>query len=164
MKKIICLATILCVLFCTCRKPIQYSVIPEIKFISFEKITQNEGILAFYFQDGDGDIGLNDYDMYPPFDTSSIYYYNFFCDYYEKQNGFFIKIDSVETNIGIEPFILNARFPRLSNLPEESINGEIFLKMVPYRDETPYDTIKLKFHIVDRKLNHSNVEEVVVIR
>ena len=159
----ICLATILCVLFCTCRKPVQYSVIPEIKLIGFEKITQTEGILAFYFQDGDGDIGLNDYDMYPPFDTLSIYYYNFFCDYYEKQNGFFVKIDTIETNIGFEPLILNKRFPRLSNLPEESINGEIFLKM-PYRDETHYDTVKLKFYIVDRKLNHSNVEEVVVIR
>jgi len=164
MKKITHLVVILCVLFCACRKPEIYSDIPEIKFISFEKTTKTEGLLVFYFQDGDGDVGLNDNDMHPPFDTSSSYYYNFFCDYYEKQNGFFIKIDSVDTPSGIMPFNLNARFPRLSKLPEESINGEIRLKMPFYYDIfSPYDTIKLKFHIVDRKLNQSNVEEVVVV-
>ena len=171
MKKITHLVVILCVLFCACRKPEIYSDIPEIKFISFEKYQEylhgnvlECGELTFYFQDGDGDIGLNDTDNYPPFDTASIYHCNFFCDYYEKRNGVFIKIDSVKTPAGISPFNLNARFPRLSKLPEESINGEIRLKMPFYYDIfSPYDTIKLKFHIVDRKLNQSNVEEVVVV-
>jgi len=164
MKKIIYFITAVCIFLCACRRPEIYSDIPEIKFISFEKLNNTNGILTFYFQDGDGNIGLNGYDIYPPFDTSSVYYYNFFCDYYEKQNGVFNKIDSIDNQGKIIAFNLNARIPRLSNLPEESINGEIYLKMVPYRDSTSFDTIKLSFYIVDRKLNHSNVEEVVVIR
>ena len=147
-----------------CKKPVQYSKTPEIKFISFEKISQTDGLLTYYFQDGDGDLGLDEADKYSPFDTSSIYYYNFFCDYYEKQHGIFVKIDSVEVNNVMKPYRLHARFPRLSKLSEESINGELYHTMEPYRNDNLFDTVKLVFYIVDRNLNHSNVEEVVVIR
>ena len=160
MKKIVCFSIILIVFLCACRKPEVYSDIPEIKLISFEKLNQEEGRLIFYFQDGDGDIGLDSWETDPPFD------YNFFCDYYEKQNGIFVKIDSAEISPGkITPFNFNGRIPRLSTLPKESINGEIYYKLSPsyYLPFSPYnDTIQLKFYIVDRKLNKSNVEEVVV--
>jgi hypothetical protein len=165
VKKILYIGTLICVLLCACPRPEQYSDIPEIKFINFEILNETDGILTYYFQDGNGDIGLDNTFNYPPFDTASPYYYNFFCDYYEKQNGKFEKIDSIETPNGIRPFSLNARIPRLSFLPEESIHGEIYYKMVPYRDRiSSYDTILLKFFIVDRELHHSNVEEVIVVR
>ena len=157
--------------FCACKKPVRYSDIPEIKFINISKYQdahiEDGAMLVFSFQDGDGDIGLNKNDTFPPFNTSSIYYYNFFCDYFEKRNGIFIKIDSVEDKDGFMiPFNLNARIPQLSDLKEESIHGEIYLKMPFYYDKaSPYtDTIRLVFYIVDRKLNKSNTEEVTVIR
>ena len=176
MKKFTGFIILFCVLFAACKKPVQYSEIPEIKFISFkpyhesqiineDTITFDGGLLTYYFQDGDGDLGLDEADTKPPFNLGSIYYYNFFCDYYEKQNGVFVKIDSTDVNGVLTPFRLNARFPQLSVLENESINGEIYHKMVPYRiDDSPYDTVKLVFYIVDRALHHSNVEEVVVIR
>ena len=141
-----------------CRKPEQYSIIPKIKLISFEKYIDKSAQLVFSFQDGDGDLGLNDNDiMKPPFDSTSYYHYNFICDYYEKRNGIFVKIDSIKKNGSMEPFNLNSRFPRLSNLPEESINGEIYITQNPYYDaSSPYDTIKLSFFIVDRQLHHSD--------
>jgi len=166
MKKITCFIILFCVFLGACKKPVQYSEIPEIKFISFEILSQTDGLLTYYFQDGDGDLGLDGTDLYPPFDNTSVYYYNFFCDYFEKQNGVFVKIDSTEVDGVLEPFNLNARFPRLSVLKNESISGEIYHKLKPYRDDAPNasDTVKLVFYIVDRALNHSNVEEVVVIR
>jgi len=161
MKKIIAFATIIIVVLSACRVPEQYSDIPEIKLISFEKLNEEEALLTFYFQDGEGDIGLSDSEIAPPYD------YNFFCDYYEKQNGVFVKIDSVETPKGIEPYNFNGRIPRLSSLPKESINGIIYHTITPsfYNIFSPYnDTIQLKFFIVDRKLNKSNVEEANMIR
>lgn len=144
----------------SCRKPVQYSDIPLIKFLSFQKYsdaTISDGaILTFYFQDGEGDIGLNQTDIKPPFDTASIFYYNFFCDYYEKQNGVFVKPE-IQGNF-------NARIPRLSSLSSESIDGEIYLKMPTYYDpSSPFDTIRFNFYIVDRKLNKSNIDTTSII-
>lgn len=160
MKKILCFGLLLTVFLCTCKKPVRYSDIPEIKLISFEKLPQDAGYLVFYFQDGEGDIGLDDWAISPPFE------YNFFCDYFEKQNNVFVKIDSIKNFKGeMIPFNLNGRIPRLSSLPEESINGEIRLTMPNYRDPySEYDTTQLKFYIVDRKLNKSNTEKVNIIR
>jgi len=159
------------VVLCACKKPVRYSDIPEIKFISFEKYQDKQvkdgAVLTFSFKDGEGDIGLNEWEIYPPFDSTSVFYYNFFCEYYEKRNGFFVKIDSVETHDGkMLPFHLNARIPRLSKFSEESIHGEIYLTMPYYYDSSsPYtDTIQLKFYIVDRKLNKSNTEEIIIDR
>ena len=165
MKKILYLGIILIVFLYACRKPERFPDIPEIKFISFEKINKDEGTLRFYFQDGNGDIGLNSRDIFPPFDSLSVYYYNFFCDCYEKRNGIFEKIDSIVNLKGeIELFNANARIPRLTSLPEESIHGEIFITQSYWDTHSEYDTIKLKFYIVDRKLNHSNIEETIIIK
>jgi hypothetical protein len=153
--------------FCACRKPIIHSDIPKIKLISFAKYKDSlvvggatiekidGGVLTFYFQDGCGDIGLGNED-------SALY--NLYIDYYEKQNGVFEKIDSTETKDGMKPFILHARFPRLSKLPEESIHGEITHIMPTYYISSPFDTILLRFFIVDRKFNESNVEEIITTK
>ena len=171
MKKIIGLIIIMGTFLFACKKPVNFSDIPEIKFISFEKYKDNQtedgAILTFSFKDGDGDIGLHEWETFPPFDSTSVYYYNFFCDYYEKRNGIFTKIDSVENINGMMlPFNLNARIPRLSKLQKEPIHGDIFITMPYYYDKSsPYkDTIQLKFYIVDRKLNKSNSETIVVMR
>jgi hypothetical protein len=161
MKKIVYSGIILLVFLCACRKPERFPIIPEIKLISFEKYQATDStigtILVFYFQDGDGDVGLDRRDTFPPFNLGSLYYHNFFCDYYEKQNGIYVKVET--------PLPFHARIPRLTYLPEESINGEIYIKMSYYFDsESHYDTTQIKFYIVDRKLNYSNVEEATMIR
>jgi len=162
MKKNICFGIALLVFLFACRRPEKFPIIPEIKFISFEEFNDTEGLLVFYFQDGDGDIGLNPWDTIPPFE------YNFFCDYYEKRYGIFVKIDSIVDYRGETiAFNHNGRIPILSRLPEESISGEIYYTISPWYYDffSPYnDTIQLKFYIVDRKLHKSNVEEIVIIR
>ena len=160
MKKILFFGILIPVFLYACKKPVKYSDIPEIRLISFEEVKDTEGLLVFYFQDGEGDIGLPE--TAPPSE------FNFFCDYYEKQHGVFVKIDSVEALDGKKSAVnFNGRIPRLSNLPEESINGEIYYTISPYYyiPFSPYnDTIQLKFYIVDRKLNKSNTEVVNYIR
>ena len=170
MKNNILFIVIIATLFCACRKPNIYPDTPKIDFIFFdkhsdEKITDGAKLI-FSFQDGDGDIGLNEDDDYPPFDLSSIYYYNLFIDYYEKQNGEFVKIDWELNNKGDTiPFSLNARIPRLSKQLKEPIDGEItyfILRHYPFSSIS--DTMKLKFYIVDRKKNKSNVLEAEMMR
>ena len=143
-------------LFTCCEPEDKYPIIPKIVFLSLDKIPNemgfdNKASLTFYFEDGDGDIGLNNTseDLRPPFDTTSIYHYNFFIDYYEKQNGEFVKIDL--------PAEQNARIPRLSNNTPESIDVTVSVEIFINNIVSVYDTVKFEFYIVDRALHHSNV-------
>lgn len=143
---------LLALLLSACRKEEKFSYVPAIEFVSLEAI-EDEGSwtdvrLTIKFQDGDGDIGLDDDDLKAPFDTSSIYYYNCFITYFEKQNGEFVEVEL--------PSTLNMRIPRLSYDCPESISGELYLDLFANNPFSPYDTIRYELFIVDRALNHSN--------
>lgn len=153
MKKL-CAVVFLLILLSSCNREDPFPKEPSIAFVSFEKTATTTGIdnggnLTFSFQDGDGNIGLDATDLESPFDTSSVYYYNFFCTYYEKQNGEFVEIEL--------PLSLNARIPRLSEEEEESIEGTITLPLAINNPLSSFDTIRFDFYIVDRALNHSNI-------
>ena len=108
------------------------------------------GYLTISFQDGNGDIGLRPDQKEPPFDTGSIYYNNYFIDYYEKQNGTFIKFTSSVS--------FNTRIPYLTpDDPTKAIKG-IIIDTLPMNPNHVHDTIKFKFYIYDRALNKSNVD------
>ena len=158
MKKLLVVFAIALVLG-ACQKREKFPVEPHIEFVSLEKIPNAAGYdqratLTLHFQDGDGDIGLNESDIEPPFDTSSVYYFNFFIDYYKKVNGEFQKID-------FEGVSFNQRIPRLSNSVPESIEGDIHLDLDinSYDFSTRKDTIKFRCRIVDRALHESNEVE-----
>ena len=58
------LLLVLPVLVTGCRHEQKYSIVPHIEFVSLEKIDDgtghdNQAELTIYFQDGDGDIGLD---------------------------------------------------------------------------------------------------------
>ena len=150
--KIFLLILLVALSLSACKKPEKYSVIPAIEFVSLEAYEDaysgTDVCLTFKFQDGDGDIGLDEDDTRPPYDTSSIYYYNCFITYFEKQNGEFVKVEL--------PSTLNMRIPRLSDEAEESISGELYLNLFANNPFSPYDTIRYELFIVDRALHHSN--------
>ena len=101
----ICILITACLLvFYGCKPIIEFPIIPYIEFVSFTKIYKgtskdDKGILTIYFTDGDGNIGFKENEN----DSS----YNFFIDYYEKQEGQFVKIDLPATlyflNCGLKP-------------------------------------------------------------
>jgi hypothetical protein len=138
----------------SCSEDQVYPVVPAIEFISLTKIQNTSGIddkgmLKISFTDGDGDIGLSDFDVDPPYDTGSIYYYNCFIKYFEKKNGQFEEI--------ILPFTNNYRIPYTppaqKGLP---LVGDIDIELYINNYTSNYDTIRYEVYIVDRALNHSN--------
>ena len=152
MKKLL-LFGFLALLFFGCHRPEPFSEVPYIEFVRLEKVDEGTGVdnqanLVVRFQDGDGDIGLNDADTTGVFSKDSIYYYNFFIDYYEKQNGDYVLVELPLSN--------NARIPRLSNSVPESIEGNISIELYINNFLSPYDTIRFSCYIVDRALHHSN--------
>jgi len=132
-----------------------YPDIPEIAFQGFTTqfdtgMYARRGFLTISFKDGNGDIGLRPDQTGPPFDTGSIYYYNYIIDYYEKQHGTFVKI------LLDPPY--NARIPYLTpNDPNKAIKG-IIVDTLMLNPAPLFDTVKFKFFIYDRALHKSNVD------
>lgn len=131
----------------------KFSVIPHIEFVSVEKVDDESGSdsqadLTIYFQDGDGNIGLDETDIDPVFSVDSQYYYNFFIYLFEKNNGIWTE--------QVLPMPLHARIPHLSNSEPESIEGKLTIRTFINNPHSTNDTVRLKCFIVDRDLNHSD--------
>ena len=156
--------TILSVLLLSaCTKEEVFPPEPAITFISFTKMTNttpidDKGILKIFFTDGDGDLGLNEGDTMAPFNKNSIYYYNFFNKYFEKQHGTFVAVNL--------PVTFNSRIPRLGSKGNNpAIKGEIELEVFINNPFSAFDTIQFEASICDRSLHISNVittPEIVV--
>ncbi len=153
----------------SCKRIEEYPPEPSIAFLEFEKLFNptdsiyDRGILKFEFTDGDGDIGLAKKDTFPPFNPGSKYYYNLIIDYFEVRNGVETPVYLTFFNSVTQEFdtvYLSARIPILSPPgSEQSISGEIHDTIFIYNYNSPYDTLFLKFFIVDRALNESNQEQ-----
>lgn len=139
----------------SCMKKETYPDIPEIFFRNFTTVfdtgrVAKSGILTISFTDGNGDIGLSSHDTFPPYQKNGDYYYNYVINYYEKQQGRFVKI------ILNPPF--SARIPFLTpDYPNKAIKG-IIVDTLQMNPAPVYDTIKFVFFIYDRALNKSNVD------
>lgn len=150
----------------SCRKVEKYPVIPQIQYLGFEKIYNpdlelyDRGVISFSFQDGDGDIGLNSNDTFPPFNASSEYHYNLIITYFEMQNGVVTEVPILWYNPLTEQYdtlTLSARIPNLTpDGVNKSISGEIYDTLFIYNFNSSFDTISFDAYIIDRALNISN--------
>ncbi len=152
--------------FGSCKKVKKFSDIPHIEYIGFIKIYNpdleiyDRGVLAFSFEDGDGDIGLNTGDTAPPFNASSKYHYNLIITYFEMQNGVLTEVPILWFNPQTgqyDTLTLSARIPNLT--PQginKAINGEIQDTLFIYNFNSTFDTIKFEAYIIDRALHESN--------
>lgn len=146
---------LLLLLLAGCRPESEYPDEPVIEFKSFE-VTGDEGVLIIGFTDGDGDIGLKESDIYPPFDTSSFYFNNIFLNYEEKVNGAWV----AGTDINGDPIVFAFRVPYVT--PEgqnKALKGEIKVRISPIfynPNSVNSDTVRFKVKLYDRTLHESN--------
>jgi hypothetical protein len=139
--------------FAGCVKQENYPDVPQIEYQDFVYVFNSgqyadSGFLKISFTDGNGDIGLNRNDTFPPFNKSGSYYYNYIINYFEKQQGVFVDKNT--------PF--RFRIPVLnSEFPGKPIKGVISVKLDFTLNPHLFDTIKFEAFIYDRALNKSNV-------
>jgi len=164
MKKITFPAIIIGILMLagSCRKIEQLPDIPRIEFTSFQifdtiDILGNSakgGRLKFYFEDGDGNIGLNEPDGNET-DTTDLFF-----TLYRKTGGV---MTEAPANDPLRPS--SYRIPYLERLGQNKIlKGTISVTFL-YLFYNPSDTIRYDFYLKDRDLNESNVEstsEIIV--
>jgi hypothetical protein len=138
----------------SCKKIEQLPATPRIEFKSFAifdtlDILGNSakgGRLKFYFEDGDGDLGLTAPTDYQP-DTT-----NLFFTLYRKEGGIMVQAPD---NDPLTPS--SYRIPYLERLGQNKIlKGTISVTFL-YLFYSPADTIRYDFYIKDRAQNESNV-------
>ncbi|MBK7946699.1 MAG: hypothetical protein IPJ85_15975 [Flavobacteriales bacterium] len=139
---------------------------PAIKFQSFTEFRdiganqRDSASLVIYFTDGDGDIGLDDSDSSPPFNTGSDYYYNLFVEYEELQNDVWVPVSLA--------LPLRYRIPRITPTGQnKALEGEIAVAL-PWRiiPDSVTRTVRFNVRLVDRKLHESNrvyTDPIVVV-
>lgn len=146
-----------------CLKKITYPTTPVIKFGTFTRYVNAQGAdsaanIAITYTDGEGDIGLTQGDTIAPY--VGTFYYNCFLEYYEKQNGIWVKPPINP------PFYY--RIPPLINGDGQAIEGTIGIRLsAPFFSPSAFDTIKFSIKIADRALHESNVvetPEIVVVK
>jgi len=137
-----------------CIDKVEYPEVPAITFKSYGVMSGSDGydslaVLTISYTDGDGDIGLYDYDTVEP------YKYDYFLKFLEWRDGSFQEVALADTN-----FTFNSRIPILT--PEgknKNIRGDIsmYLEMYYAFMALQSDTIAFEVYIQDRALNKSNV-------
>ena len=144
------------ILLPSCLKFEEFPIVPEVEVRDFIQY-DDSARLVFHFTDGDGDIGLNAGDTFPPYDTLP-YYYNLFIEYYELTNG---QWDLVDLTLP-----LYYRVPVITPSGQNKVlegNMDVLLFPYPTIPGTSGDTIKYSVKLVDRALHESNVAETNLI-
>jgi hypothetical protein len=164
MRTIKYLVTVLAAILAleSCRKIEQLPPVPRIEFTSFtifdtiDILGNNSkgGRLKFYFEDGNGDVGLKPPSAQQP-DTT-----NLFFTLFRKTNG---EMVAAPANDPLRPSPY--RIPYLVRVGQNKIlKGTISVTFL-YPFYNPADTIRYDFYIEDRALNESNVastSEIVI--
>jgi hypothetical protein len=137
----------------SCGKIEHLSPVPSIEFTSFEVRDTIDplgndaraGILKFYFEDGDGNIGLRE----PTGEESDTN--NLFLTLYRKVNGV---MTPAPANDPLKPS--DYRIPYMERLGQNKIiKGEIAVTLL-YLFYSENDTIRYDFYLKDRDKNESN--------
>jgi hypothetical protein len=112
--------------------------------------------IVLNYTDGDGDIGLEEIDTFPPYQFGGPYFYNLLVYVYTIENGISKPLYFPSTTDTIN---FNDRISNLTPTGKhKAIFGQIKLdiKSQPYFSLTP-DSMFYTVQIIDRKLNKSNV-------
>jgi hypothetical protein len=148
--------TFLFIVIYSCRKIETLPPIPFIEYQSFQifdttDILGNQakgGRLKFYFEDGDGDVGLRPPDIDNPSDTNDL-----ILSLYRKENGIMKQIaDTVNDPLRPSSY----RIPYMEREGQNKILRGVISVTFLYLFYTPQDTISYEFYIIDRADNESN--------
>jgi len=148
----------LAMVFDSCKKEENFSVVPVISFKEFKKFGNDSATCTINFTDGDGDIGLEQYDTVAPYNTGSKYHYNFYLVYYyQDSTGIWKPYDTKPSTPRMDTLMYTYRIPNLTqDGQKKSLQGEIKVRLnAPYAipGQNPF---KFKITLIDRALHVSN--------
>ncbi|OFX28677.1 MAG: hypothetical protein A2X08_04585 [Bacteroidetes bacterium GWA2_32_17] len=159
MKIIYIIIIALSLIWVSCQKPVKYSEIPDIKFLSipikdtiiFENHIKR-CVLSYYLIDGDGDIGFKDGDTLPPYEITGNYHNNVLITMYKMVNGIYNVVDTPE--IGT---YLYFRTKYIESIDQNKALKCTILIYLDFFTPMSWDSVRFDFYMYDRALNKSNL-------
>lgn len=159
-----------------CKKSEFFPIIPAIEFKDYY-FTQDPDLptdtllgLIFSYTDGDGDIGLNQGDTFPPFKSQigpndvqlNPYFYNLKIEYLTQiEDGSFVPVIIPNRTDSLR------YLARVQNITPDgkhkAIRGTIDWQILPPNYDGLSRTLKVRIQILDRALHESNIIESPVI-
>jgi hypothetical protein len=141
----------------SCKKENDFSNIPFLKYVGHEfKVKDEQRFIEvhLYFNDRDGNIGLEPQDTMPPFNLGSKYYNNLWATGYLIGNSV-----PTDTFPGFD-----GRIPNLTPAGQnKALEGDIYYDM-PIDGIPVGDTMRFDFILIDRDLNKSEEVQTPHIR
>ncbi len=160
-----CIFACLVLALTSCFKKKKFASRPFIQFESFTILPDETAKLTLRFQDGEGDIGLEENQTASPYDSNSRYYYNLYLVYYEKKDG---KGFQVGKDVNGDSIVFRNRLLPVYRGKDKSIEGVIEYSLEPFYynfTSSDSDTLLYKVVLIDRALNESNwIETNVIVR
>ncbi|TAE46255.1 MAG: hypothetical protein EAZ31_08120 [Cytophagia bacterium] len=159
---LIIISIFLTIFFGRCYNKPDFSNVPFISFVSIEKFVitnqittaKNDSVvIKIKFQDGDGDLGLDQADTLGTFGNGKPNQFNYRIQVLQKSGSTFIPLPLPDPS-----FTFDARFPRLEdrgrkNPLEGTLDRNIKFTQSSFATNT---IVKFKIKIYDRALNVSN--------
>lgn len=142
-----------------CTKQEDYPIEPSVTFKDFV-IQGDSAKLVFEFTDGDGDLGLDDTAILPPFDPNSYYHYNLYLRYFEKdatnnwKPGVTLSGDTLVFRYRVKPFTTTPQGKGIKGTMEVSLSPYFYNPLSATNSH-----VKFTIELIDRSLNKSNLEE-----
>lgn len=126
----------------------------EVELVKTEDGFDSLMYIHFWYEDKDGDIGLDDSDTLPPFRGVN----NLIIDFQEKTNGQYQPLTIKNTNIPVD---FDQRIPSLTpSGKNKEISGSMSISFGVDANEIHADTVSFQLYIVDRAFNESNIIDV----
>lgn len=107
------------------------------------------------YKDGDGDIGLEDKDSFPPFNYGGKYFYNLIIDYFVMKNGVWIKPPNPLS--AADTIFFSERIPNITPTGKQKwIEGNLRVRIPANPFDLKPDTIRFGLQLIDRSLKKSD--------
>ena len=110
----------------------------------------------FFYEDVDGDIGLDESDTLGDFAFGRPNFYNFFCYLYTLENDSWTSV--LNPFNPSETMVFHERFPNLTpSGNDKRLSGELELNIPARPNGLRLDTIRFEMQLMDRSLHKSNI-------
>lgn len=138
------------------------SLAPKLELIGqkqvYDRTWQYDSLLEFrfYYEDEDGDIGLDSKDTLNEFAFGAPYFYNFFCYMYALKNDTWLPVPNPFDPT--QDLQFHERFPNLTpSGSDKRLSGELEIYIPARPNGVELDTVRFEMQLVDRALHKSNL-------